>query len=69
MAEQKKYKTVLGDTWDMIAKEVYGDESYTSYLMTNNQEKIDYFIFPAGVELVIKELPAESQSLLPDWRN
>lgn len=68
-AAKKTYTTVSGDTWDIIAKEVYGDESYTSYLMNNNQEKIDYFIFPAGVELVIKELPAESQSLLPDWRS
>ena len=31
----KVYKTKSGDTWDIIAKEVYGDELYTSFLMGN----------------------------------
>lgn len=64
----KVYKTKSGDVWDSIAKEVYGDESYTSFLMTNNQEHIDYFIFPEGIELVIEDLPAE-ENTLPDWRS
>lgn len=64
---EKVYKTKSGDVWDSIAKEVYGDESYTSFLMTNNQEHIDYFVFPEGIELVIAALP-EEESLLPDWR-
>lgn len=64
---EKVYKTKSGDVWDSIAKEVYGEESYTSFLMTNNQEHIDYFVFPEGIELVIAELP-EEESLLPDWR-
>lgn len=64
----KVYKTKSGDVWDGIAKEVYGDESYTSFLMANNQEAIDYFIFPEGIKLVIEDLPAE-ESILPDWRS
>ena len=62
------YKTRSGDVWDSIAKEVYGDETYTSFLMTNNQEHLGYFVFPAGVELVIKDKPEEA-STLPDWRS
>lgn len=62
------YKTKSGDVWDSIAKEVYGDETYTSFLMTNNQEHLGYFVFPAGVELVIKDKPEEA-STLPDWRS
>lgn len=62
------YKTKSGDIWDRIAKEVYGSESYTSFLMANNQNRLDYFIFPEGVELVIEDLP-EEESLLPDWRD
>ncbi len=61
------YKTKSGDVWDGIAKEVYGDEAYTSFLMGNNQHLLDYFIFPAGIELVIKDKPTEV-SLLPEWR-
>lgn len=62
------YKTRSGDVWDSIAKEVYGDEAYTSFLMTNNQQHLVYFVFPAGVELVIKDKP-EEVSTLPDWRS
>lgn len=62
------YKTKSGDVWDYIAKEVYGSESYTSFLMENNQNCLNYFVFPAGIELVIKDKP-EEVSLLPDWRS
>lgn len=62
------YSTVAGDTWDKIAKEVYGNESYTSFLMSNNQDKIDNFIFPRGVILNIVDLPSEDESVLPEWR-
>lgn len=61
------YKTRSGDVWDNIAKEVYGDEAYTSFLMENNQHLLRYFVFPEGVELVIKDKPEEA-TLLPDWR-
>ncbi len=61
------YKTVSGDIWDKIAKEVYGSESYTSFLMANNQKYIDYFIFPADIYLTIEDLP-EEESNLPEWR-
>lgn len=62
------YKTKSGDVWDAIAKEVYGSESYTSFLMANNQQHLDYFIFPDGIKLTIEDLPQE-ESLLPDWRS
>lgn len=65
---EKVYKTKSGDMWDSIAKEVYGSESYTSFLMANNQQHIDYFVFPEGIELVIVVLP-EEESTLPDWRS
>lgn len=61
------YKTKSGDTWDKIAKEVYGEELYTSFLMANNQEYLSYFIFPEGIELAIEDKPVEV-SMLPDWR-
>ncbi|MBQ9699486.1 MAG: tail protein X [Lachnospiraceae bacterium] len=63
-----EYITTQGQTWDMIAKEVYGDESYTSFLMENNPKALDYFVFPRGVILVIPEKP-EEQEVMPDWRS
>lgn len=62
------YKTKSGDVWDNIAKEVYGSETYTSFLMANNQQYIDYFVFPEGINLEIKDLPKEA-STLPEWRS
>lgn len=64
------YKTKSGDVWDSIAKEVYGSESYTSFLMANNQEHLGHFVFPAGVNLRIEDKPEEASDVtLPDWRS
>lgn len=65
---KKVYITKSGDTWDMVAKEVYGDEQYTSLLMSNNQELIEYFVFPENISIALQEIPKE-ESLLPDWRS
>lgn len=64
----KIYKTKSGDYWDMIAYEAYGNESYVSYLMSANQDKLGYVRFPAGVELIIPDLTEADKDLLPDWR-
>lgn len=63
------YKTIQGETWDSIAKKVYQSESYTSFLMKNNPDKLDYLIFPQGVELKIVELPQDDTTVsFPAWR-
>ena len=63
----KVYRTRSGDVWDSIAREVYGDETYVSFLMANNQEQLGHFIFPEGICLRVEELPEKGGSL-PDWR-
>ncbi len=64
----EEYRTIQGDTWDMIAKKVYGAEKYLDYLMASNFDLLDYFIFPAGVVIKVPELPAEVSEDLPSWR-
>lgn len=64
----KVYVTKSGDTWDRIAKEMYGSEIHTSFLMSNNQQHLKYFVFPEGVELEIVELPKDPGVELPGWR-
>lgn len=64
----KTYRTKAGETWDMIAHEVYGSESGISLLMGNNQEYLGYFIFPEGVILQIADIPKSEESTLPEWR-
>ncbi|MBS5301293.1 MAG: tail protein X [Clostridiaceae bacterium] len=64
----EEYRTIQGDTWDMIAKKVYGAERHLDYLMASNFELLDYFIFPAGIVVKVPELPAEISEDLPSWR-
>lgn len=62
------YVTVSGDTWDGIAKTVYGAERYADYLMQNNQAWVGVFRFDAGVVLAAPDLPEERNGLLPPWK-
>lgn len=65
----KTYTTRQGQTWDEIAKEVYGKEKYAEYLMRNNPGMIEIFIFSAGMVLNTPELEDETpQIVMPDWR-
>lgn len=62
------YTTKSGDTWDMIAKEVYGDEYHADVLMAANPQHIDTFIFGAGVVLATPALEEERDGLQPPWK-
>ena len=64
----KQYITKTGDTWDSIAKEVYGNEYFAGFLMENNREKLDTFVFSAGEKLNIPKPPAEQNGMVPPWR-
>jgi phage tail protein X len=68
----REYITKSGDTWDIIAKEVYGDEMRLSFLMKNNGDLLTYFVFPSGVVVKIYDLPEEADEEdedIPDWRD
>ena len=45
------YVTKQGDTWDLIAKKVYGAEKYLDHLMAHNFDLLDHFVFSAGIEV------------------
>lgn len=68
----KAYTTVSGQTWDQIAYEVYGDEHYCDCIMDANRDKLEYFIFPAGIVLQLpdkKGIAAQTiSSDFPTWR-
>ena len=68
----REYITKSGDTWDIIAKEVYGDEMHLSFLMKNNGDLLTYFVFQSGVVVKIYDLPEEADEEdedIPDWRD
>lgn len=62
------YVTKSGDTWDMIAKEVYGDELRADVLMKANRDHIETYIFESGVELTIPDFVEERDGNLPPWK-
>ena len=62
------YETQLGDTWDVIAKNIYGDEKYADYVMENNPTLIATTIFSAGTLVWIPDLPPDEVEKLPEWR-
>lgn len=66
----RKYTTMQGDTWDMIAVKVYpelGGEKLMSVLMGANSEYVETVIFSAGIELVIPEVNVPVSRGLPPW--
>lgn len=67
---KKTYITVSGQTWDQIAYEVYGDEHYCDRLMDTNRDKLNYFVFPAGIVLILPDVSASISvpSDYPTWR-
>ena len=64
----KIYRTVQGDMWDSIAYRVMGDCKYTDLLINANQKYVDVYMFSAGAELFIPEIPDEYMLPLPPWK-
>lgn len=65
------YRTVNGDTWDLIAYKVYGNENYYHKLMRKNLNLIDISIFSSNIPIIIPEfLDVEEveNSKLPPWK-
>lgn len=52
----RSYTTITGDTWDSIAKKVYGDDHAFPELMDANPDYMDILIFDGGMALRIPEL-------------
>ncbi len=47
----RRYKTLQGDTWDLIAFNQLGGEQYTHLLIESNFAYRNYVIFPANIIL------------------
>lgn len=63
------YSTQSGDMWDLISYKTLGDCKYVDALINANRDKIDYFIFPAGIELNVPDITPEiKKSALPPWK-
>ena len=62
------YRTIQGDSFDLIARKTLGDEGLMGAIIQANPEYRDYVLFPAGVELNIPPAPEPSSVInMPPW--
>lgn len=62
------YKTLNGDTWDIIAKKIYGKEKYALQLMEANPDLLDIIIFESDITIKIPPIDTSDTSNLPPWK-
>lgn len=63
------YRTVQGDTFDLISLRQYNTEKNASYIIQANPDYTDVLIFDAGVELQVPVFGnTATPSTLPPWR-
>lgn len=67
MAYVDIYRTVAGDTWDLISYKVYGREAYMKDLLEANPVHATTAVFGAGVELVVPDVAPPAAATLPTW--
>lgn len=68
MASYLSYTTVDGDTYDMIALDMYYDEFKASLIADANPKYAGTVVFPAGVVLRVPVIQAADVSTMPPWR-
>ena len=64
----RTYTTQSGDTFDGIAKKMYGDELRADVIIRANLEHVTTFKFDAGVQLSIPDIEVQEEGMLPPWK-
>ena len=63
-----EYRTVQGDTFDLIAWRLFGNEHLCGKLMQANPEEMDTIIFSAGETVNVPEMEIQpAKAKLPPW--
>ncbi|GAK06028.1 hypothetical protein JCM19037_4580 [Geomicrobium sp. JCM 19037] len=63
------YRTISGDTFDLIAHKTLGDDKLAGVIIEQNIEHVETLIFTAGVYLKIPDLPdVDLSTSLPPWK-
>lgn len=62
-----EYKTIQGDTWDLISYNIWENEFYTSDLIKANPEYNEIVFFNAGIVLNIPEIEVIDETVKPPW--
>lgn len=62
------HTTSSGETWDMIAYNIYGNSKLAGDIIQANLKYSEYVIFPAGIELILPDISDVKEVVLPPWR-
>lgn len=57
-----EYMTKQGDTFDLIAKYIYGDEKFFTNLIQENYKHRDTVVFSSGVKLKVPDIDTTQQA-------
>jgi phage tail protein X len=72
MRKVKVYKTVSGDTWDLISYKLYGSEQYFHQLMRANFNLLSIAVFDSNIPIIVPEIDVSNnnvdKSKLPPWK-
>ena len=72
MKKLKVYKTVSGDTWDLISYKLYGFEQYFHQLMRANLNLLSIAVFDSNIPIIVPEITpnisAVETSKLTPWK-
>lgn len=66
-----QYITRQGDTWDVMAKRLYGDEHFMDVLIKANVNHRKTVVFSYGVTIEVPEIDTKSKLYhvnLPPWK-
>lgn len=64
----EKYKTIQGDTWDLISLMFYGTPYKVKELISCNPEYSDTLVFDGNILLSIPMLEKDSATTLAPWK-
>lgn len=64
----KIYTTISGDMWDKVAYEQMGSVLYLDQLIRANADYAGFFVFPAGIPLMIPDVEQRVNMELPPWK-
>lgn len=73
MKKVKVYRTVSGETWDLVAYKVYGSEKYFHSLIRSNPNLLHIAIFDANFPIIVPDVKEEfvteeAKKKLPPWK-
>lgn len=64
----REYITALGDTWDIIAYKMYGNERQMSRLIEANSKHRETVLFPADIVIQVPDIAVTTSTVLPPWK-